>query len=74
MLSKRSFAYCAALCLVVRPAGILRLVGKLIDPLYLAYKQDTQWLLMYRAISNFHDENGESQNVLNRYQYANMAS
>tara|TARA_R110001606_G_scaffold369162_4_gene525117 strand:- start:105 stop:851 length:747 start_codon:yes stop_codon:yes gene_type:complete len=63
----------SALCLVVRPAGILRLVGWLIDPLYLAYEQDSQRLLMYRGISNLLDENGEPQNVLIRYQYANPA-
>lgn len=64
----------ATLCLVVRPAGVLRLVGWLIDPLYLAYEQGSQRLMMYRGISNLLDENGESQNVLIRYRYANTAS
>ena len=64
----------STLCLVVRPAGILRLVGWLVEPLYLAYEQGSQRLMMYRGISNLLDENGESQNVLIRYQYANTAS
>lgn len=63
----------AALCLVVRPAGMLRLVGWFVDPLYLAYAQDSQRLLMYRGISNLLNEDGESQDVLIRYQYANPA-
>ena len=62
-----------ALCIVVRPAGILRLVGWLVDPLYLAYGQGSQRLLMYRGISNLLDANGESQDVLIRYQYDNPA-
>ncbi len=64
----------STLCLVVRPAGILRLVGWLVEPLYLAYEQGSQRLMMYRGISNLLDENGDSQNVLIRYQYANAAS
>tara|TARA_R100001377_G_scaffold82144_1_gene62221 strand:+ start:1216 stop:1962 length:747 start_codon:yes stop_codon:yes gene_type:complete len=63
----------SALCLVVRPAGILRLVGWLVEPLYLAYEQDSQRLLMYRGISNLLDENGQSQNVVIRYRYSNTA-
>ena len=64
----------SVLCLVVRPAGILRLVGWLVEPLYLAYEQGSQRLLMYRGISNLLDEYGESQNVVIRYQYASTAS
>ena len=68
-------AQCAAItsptmCLVVRPAGFLRLVGWLVDPLYLAYGQDSQRLLLYRGISNLLDAEGASQDVLIRYEYA----
>lgn len=63
----------SALCLVVRPAGILRLVGWLVDPLYLAYEQGSKRLLMYRGISNLLDAEGESQDVLIRYVYSNSA-
>lgn len=78
-ISKVEAEHCAliaieTLCLVVRPAGILRLVGWLVEPLYLAYGQDTQRLLMYRGISNLLDDNGKSQNVVIQYQYANANS
>ncbi len=63
-----------SLCLVVRPAGILRVLGWFVDPLYLAYAQDSQRLLMYRGISNLLDDDGQSQNVLIRYQYLDQAS
>lgn len=63
----------ATLCLVVRPAGMLRLVGWFVDPLYLAYAQDSQRLLLYRGISNLLDADGASQDVLIRYEYANPA-
>ena len=63
----------AALCLSVRPAGLLRLVGWFVDPLYLAYAEGSQRLLMYKGISNLLDAEGESQDVLIRYQYADPA-
>jgi len=63
-----------ALCLVVRPAGALRLIGWLVEPLYLAYAQDSQRLLMYRGVSNLLDDEGNAQEVLIRYEYPGSAS
>lgn len=78
-IRKTDAEQCAAitaevLCLVVRPAGFLRLVGWFVDPLYLAYAQGSQNLLLYRGISNLLDANGKSQDVLIRYEYATPAS
>lgn len=58
-----------ALCLVVRPAGLLRLVSWLVEPLYLAYETDTQRLLQYKGISNLLDNDGARQDVIISYQY-----
>ncbi|MGJ8688556.1 MAG: hypothetical protein ACSHXZ_03465 [Gammaproteobacteria bacterium] len=57
------------LCLVVRPAGFLRLVSWFVDPLHLAYDTQTQRLLLYKGISNLLDADGNPQDVVIRYQY-----
>ena len=59
----------SVLCLVVRPAGFLRLVSWFVDPLYLAYDTQTQRLLLYKGISNLLDDEGNPQDVVIRYQY-----
>lgn len=64
----------ATLCLVVRPAGFLRLVSWFVDPLYLAYERGSQRLLMYRGLSNILDNEGKAQDVVIRYEYASPAS
>jgi hypothetical protein len=58
-----------ALCLVVRPAGLLRFVSWFVDPLYLAYETNTKRLLQYKGISNLLDNNGARQDVIISYQY-----
>ena len=58
-----------ALCLIVRPAGLLRLLGWFVDPLYLAYERDSKRLLQYSGISNLLDDNGAPQDVIIRYEY-----
>lgn len=56
-------------CFVIRPAGLLRVVGFLVDPIYIGYEQDSRRLAMFSGISNLRDDRGEPQNVLITYEY-----
>ncbi len=58
-----------ALCLSVRPAGLLRLLTWFVDPLTLAYDADTKRLVQYKGISNLLDNDGNTQDVVITYQY-----
>jgi len=57
------------LCFTVRPAGMLRVVGWLVDPIYLAYDSQTQRLLMFDGVSNIPDDAGDNQTVRLLYYY-----
>lgn len=56
-------------CFVIRPAGLLRVVGFLIDPIYIGYEQDSRRLMMFNGLSNLRDDAGEPRNVLITYEY-----
>jgi hypothetical protein len=56
-------------CFTVRPAGILRVVGWLTEPIRLAYSQDSQRLLMFDGVSNIPDDDGEGRHVVLVYTY-----
>ena len=56
-------------CFVIRPAGMLRAVGWLVDPIYIGYGQQSQQLEVFNGISNLRDDNGEPQNVLITFDY-----
>jgi len=56
-------------CFVIRPAGLLRVVGFLVDPIYIGYEQDSRRLAMFSGLSNLRDDAGEPQNVLITYEY-----
>ncbi|MDO8909489.1 MAG: hypothetical protein Q7W55_13445 [Pseudohongiella sp.] len=56
-------------CFVIRPAGVLRVVGFLIDPIYIGYEQDSQRLMMFNGLSNLRDDAGDPRNVLITYEY-----
>lgn len=58
------------LCLLVRPAGLLRVVGWFLEPLYLAYDRETRRLLMFKGISNLADDQGRPQSVVILYDYS----
>ncbi len=58
-----------ALCLTVRPAGFLRVLTWFVDPLILAYDEQTQRLIQYKGISNLLDDEGNTQDVLITYEY-----
>lgn len=58
------------LCLVVKPAGLLRVVGWFLEPLYLAYDMETRRLLMFKGTSNLADDEGRPQSVVILYEYA----
>jgi hypothetical protein len=57
------------LCLMVRPAGMLRVVSWFVEPLRLAYDLEQQRLLMFRGLSNLLDARGEPQDVLVLFEY-----
>ncbi len=56
-------------CFTVRPAGMLRVVGWLVDPIRLAYSADGSRLLMFDGTSNIPDDDGETQHVVLVYEY-----
>lgn len=56
-------------CFVIRPAGMLRVVGFLVDPIYIGYEQDSRRLMMFNGLSNLRDDAGEPRNVLITYEY-----
>jgi hypothetical protein len=56
-------------CFVIRPAGMLRVVGFLIDPIYIGYEQNSQRLMMFNGLSNLRDDAGDPRNVLITYEY-----
>jgi len=56
-------------CFVIRPAGMLRAVGWLVDPIYIGYDQQSKRLKVFDGISNLRDDNGEPQNVLITFEY-----
>lgn len=57
------------LCLMVRPAGMLRVVGWFVEPLRLAYDLDEKRLVMFQGLSNLLDDQGEAQEVLVLFEY-----
>lgn len=62
------------LCLLVRPAGLLRVVGWFLEPLHLAYDLETRRLLMFKGTSNLADDEGRPQSVVILYDYGSQAS
>ena len=56
-------------CFVIRPAGMLRAVGWLVDPIYIGYDQQSQRLKIFYGISNLRDDDGDPQNVLITFEY-----
>lgn len=56
-------------CFVIRPAGLLRVVGFLVDPIYIGYEQQSRRLAMFSGLSNLRNDQGEPQNVLITYEY-----
>lgn len=56
-------------CFVIRPAGLLRVVGFLVDPIYIGYEQESQRLMMFNGLSNLRDDTGDPRNVLITYEY-----
>lgn len=57
------------LCLVVKPAGMLRVVGWFVEPLRLAYDLERQRLQMFRGLSNLLDDEGNPQDVVVLFEY-----
>ena len=57
------------LCFVIRPAGLLRVVGFLVDPIYIGYDSTSRRLAVFSGLSNLRDDQGEPQNVLITYEY-----
>jgi len=57
------------LCLLVKPAGMLRVVSWFVEPLRLAYDLEAQRLLMFRGLSNLLDDEGQAQDVLVLFEY-----
>jgi len=57
------------LCLMVRPAGLLRVASWFVEPLRLAYDLDERRLLMFRGPSNLLDAQGQAQDVLVLFEY-----
>ncbi len=57
------------LCLVVKPAGMLRVVGWFVEPLRLAYDIEQQRLQMFRGVSNLLDDEGRPQDVVVLFEY-----
>lgn len=58
------------LCLMIKPAGLLRVVSWLVEPLRLAYDVESQRLLMFRGLSNLLDNAGQPQDVVVLFEYA----
>lgn len=56
-------------CFVIRPAGMLRAVGWLVDPIYIGYDPQSKRLKVFDGISNLRNDNGEPQNVLITFEY-----
>ncbi|ALO45052.1 hypothetical protein [Pseudohongiella spirulinae] len=56
-------------CFVIRPAGLLRVVGWLVDPIYIGYHQETRRLLVFNGLSNLRDDAGEPRNALIKFEY-----
>lgn len=56
-------------CFVIKPAGFLRVVSWFVDPIHIAYDNDTRRLLMFEGISNFRDDAGEPRNALIHFEY-----
>lgn len=56
-------------CFVIRPAGLLRVVGFLVDPIYIGYELKSRRLMMFNGLSNLRDDAGEPRNVLITYEY-----
>lgn len=65
-------AYEDIVCFTVRPAGLLRVVGWLVEPIRLAYSRDSQRLLMFDGVSNIPDDQGEGQHVVLVYTYPSV--
>lgn len=57
-------------CFEVRPAGFLRVVSWFVDPIRVAYEQESRRLVLYDGMGNIPDEAGDNRNVLIRYEYA----
>jgi len=56
-------------CFVIRPAGMLRVVGWLVEPLYIGYDMNTRRLQVFDGLSNLRDDAGEPRNALIRFEY-----
>lgn len=56
-------------CFVIRPAGMLRAVSWLVDPIYIGYEQQSKQLKVFDGISNLRDDNGDPQNVVITFEY-----
>jgi len=56
-------------CFVIRPAGLLRVVGWFVDPIRIAYDIDSRRLLMFEGLSNLRDDAGEPRNALIHFEY-----
>jgi hypothetical protein len=56
-------------CFVIRPAGLLRVVGWLVDPIYIGYQKDSRRLLVFNGLSNLRDDAGEPRNALIKFEY-----
>lgn len=56
-------------CFVIRPAGLLRVVGWLVDPIYIGYHKDSRRLLVFNGLSNLRDDAGEPRNALIKFEY-----
>lgn len=56
-------------CFEVSAAGLLRLVGWLVDPIYLGYQQTPRRLVLYQGRGNIPDEEGNSRQVRIHYHY-----
>lgn len=56
-------------CFVIRPAGMLRVVGWLVDPILIGYDLQTRRLLVFDGLSNLRDDAGEPRNALITFEY-----
>ncbi|MDP1932822.1 MAG: hypothetical protein Q8L60_15330 [Gammaproteobacteria bacterium] len=60
------------LCLLIRPAGLLRVVGWFLEPLLLAYDLESRRLVMFKGTSNLANDDGRPQSVVILYEYADV--
>jgi hypothetical protein len=56
-------------CFVVRPAGVLRVVGWLVEPIRIGYDLNTRRLQVFDGLSNLRDDQGEPRNALIKFEY-----